>query len=149
MRLLILCGVALVACDVNRPAVDQPSRHGEALLATGLIPVAPTGPPGPAEEDQRDPDVATGPGGERLVVWVDQRNFRFRRSDIYGARVLDGGVLHPLGLPIASGQLHELDPSIAFERRGSRSAPRRTWRSSPGPASTHPMPAYPPGTSRA
>jgi hypothetical protein len=56
-------------------------------------------------------------GGTYLVTWTDSRGLDFAKNYwIYAARVgTDGAVSDPLGIPIGSAGVNQLDPQAAFD----------------------------------
>jgi hypothetical protein len=103
-----------------------------------------------AKHDQAHPSVAFD-GTDYLVVWTDDRSKvgdSFERSDVYGARVTEAGVvLDRAGIPISTARSYQGGPIVAFDgsnflvvwddwRSASPSTARTTW--SPGRSSARP-----------
>ena len=90
-----------------------------------------------APGDQKGTAVAGGDAGW-LVAWIDQRSGLFptgtnaTSGDIYAARVaLDGTVLDPGGIPVATGTTPRTDPGVAFTGTGWLV----TWKETPSSVS--------------
>jgi hypothetical protein len=79
------------------------SRAGTMLGSTFVV--------ASAAQEQIVPRIASD-GTQSLVVWEDHRSLN---SDVYGARVKDGVVLDPGGIPIAVGTPNQYSPSVAWD----------------------------------
>ncbi|RKH01230.1 HYR domain-containing protein [Corallococcus carmarthensis] len=68
-----------------------------------------------AARPQGNPKVASG-DGLFFVTWEDSRNGTGTTTDVYGARIraLDGAVLEPDGIAVATGNSDENSPATAF-----------------------------------
>lgn len=112
-RLLLLLVVSVVSgCGLveTKPATVE---RREAVQVMNVMALGTPRALGRALDVQRDPAVASN-GTEQLVAWMDGRNGRYRRTDIYGARVRNGVVLDPLGVPLLSDVADEAEPSLSY-----------------------------------
>ncbi|MBL8917493.1 MAG: hypothetical protein JNJ54_01415 [Myxococcaceae bacterium] len=109
--LLFLC-----ACNPTERALEHaPGARADALTVTQVSFVNDAGPIGLATQHQYGPTLVQGPAGETLVAWRDTRNFRFTGSDVYAARIIDGGLVDTLGVPLIWGNAQEQRPRLAFD----------------------------------
>jgi hypothetical protein len=83
--------------------------YGARVTSGGLVSDASGFAIGVAGQAQSLPAVAAN-GTNLLVVWQDARD---SGADVYGARVLGGSVLDPLGLPINTGVPGQEFPALA------------------------------------
>lgn len=111
-----------VALVVYRTGLGTQDLKGLRILPDGTFPGGTGGFVISSAADQQFNPAVAWTGTEFLAAWDDRRNavsFYDERTDVYGARVSEGGVLlDPSGFAIASTVLPEQHPAIASQADG-------------------------------